>query len=465
MACIDLRFGIRERVPCRERRSIMSEHSPGIRRDGTVISGRSVRLLCLLAVIFEGYDMVAYGATLPAMLADPQWDLTPAKAGVIGSYALIGMLVGSVTVGAIADRLGRRQLMILATGWFSAWMGVCGAAPDAAVFGLARFFVGVGVGALIPLAAAMAVEFAPKGRSHRSSALVWVGFPAGGVLASLLGLVVVDAFGPRAMYWIGLIPLFVFVPIMIKYLPESPSFLLARGRTEEANRIADQAGIDRPERPRDDEKVGPRGLFTRRLWAATLLFGVLSACGLLLTYALNTWLPKLMQASGFNSSSSLMFLLALNAGAIIVPLLVSQYSDRIGPQVVTGALLASAAVSILILQTDVPTWLLFVLAFVAGAGTIGAQVMIYGFAASYYPASSRAAGTAWVASVGRLGGIAGPTLTGLVITGATVTPAFYMFAVIAVVGAVAALLVPRGGDASAAGRVAAKAAASQVAAK
>ena len=303
--------------------------------------------------------------------------------------------------------------------------------------------VGVGVGALIPLAAAMAVEFAPRGKSHSYSAIVSAGYPGGGVLAALLGLVVVDAFGPRAMYWFGLIPLVVFVPVMVRYLPESPSFLLARGDVVAAHRIADGAGIDHPEPPRADEKVGPRGLFTQRLWRATLLLGVLSACGLLLTYALNTWLPKLMQSSGFGTGSSLSFLLVLNAGAIIVPLFASRLSDRIGPQVVTAASLACAAVSILVLSTNVSSWLLFVLAFVAGAGTIGAQVLIYGFAASYYPAVTRAAGTAWVAAVGRLGGIAGPTVTGIVIAGGSIAPAFYLFVAVAVIGSVAALLVPR----------------------
>jgi MFS transporter, AAHS family, benzoate transport protein len=128
-------------------------------------SARRVLLLCLLAVVFEGFDMVAYGVTLPAMLDDPSWGLTPARAGVVGSYALIGMLVGSLLVGAIADLLGRRWLMIGATAWFSAWSGVCAVAPDATLFGLARFFVGAGVGALIPLAASMAVESRPGARA------------------------------------------------------------------------------------------------------------------------------------------------------------------------------------------------------------------------------------------------------------------------------------------------------------
>ncbi|MFZ2528656.1 MAG: aromatic acid/H+ symport family MFS transporter [Rhodococcus sp. (in: high G+C Gram-positive bacteria)] len=422
----------------------MTQTSSRATHPKTAASSRVVLLLCLLSVVFEGYDMVVYGTTLPTMLADPAWNLSAAQAGVIGSYALVGMLAGSIFAGAVADRLGRRRLMICATGWFSAWMGICALAPDATLFGIGRFSVGVGVGALIPLAAAMAVEFSPKGRSHSYSAIVWAGFPGGGVLASLLGLVLIDSFGVRIMYWIGLVPLLVFVPVMLKFLPESPSFLLAQGRTEDAYRVADAAGIDRPEPAQADEKVGPRALFTQRLWRATVLLGLLSSCGLLLTYALNTWLPKLMQSSGFGSNSSLTFLLVLNAGAIIVPLFASRLSDRIGPQAVTAATFAGAAVAITILSTDVSSWLLFILAFVAGAGTIGAQVLVYGFAASYYPASCRAAGTAWVASVGRLGGVAGPTLTGLVVAGGTgVTPAFYLFALIAVIGSAAALLVPR----------------------
>ncbi|UTT66522.1 MFS transporter [Janibacter sp. CX7] len=406
-------------------------------------SARLVLLICALSIVFEGYDMVAYGVTLPSMLADPSWGLSTEYAGVVGSYALIGMLAGSIACGAVSDLVGRRWLMIGSTAWYSLWTGVCALAPDATLFGVARFMVGFGVGALIPLAAAMAVEFAPKGRAHAHSAVVWAGYPAGGVLASLLGLWVVDAFGPRAMYAIGTIPLILFVPLMVRHLPESPSLLLARGRQAEAFAVADAAGIDRPLPPMADERTGPRGLFTRRLWLTTVLMGVLSACGLMLTYGLNTWLPKIMESTGFGSGSALGFLLALNAGAILVPIVVSRASDRIGAQVVTAGTLAAAAVAIIVLSTHAPIGLLYVMAFVAGAGTIGAQVLIYGFAAASFPASCRAAGTAWTASVGRIGGIAGPTLVGLVIAGGSVSPAFYLFAGVACFGAVVSLLVPR----------------------
>ena len=415
-------------------------HKSATRKSASAVG---ILALCYLAVVFEGFDMVAYGVALPAMLNDPSWGLTTAKAGAIGSYALIGMLIGAVITGSISDRIGRRWLMIGATSWLSIWSLVCGFAPNIEIFSVARLLVGVGAGALVPLAAALAIEFSPKGKTHTYSAIVWSGFPSGGVLASLIGIFVVDLLGPRAMFVIGAIPVLIFVPFMIRYLPESPSFLLNQGRTEKAYAISDAAGIDHPELPTQGEKVGPRGLFTKNLWIPTLLFGLLSACGLMLTYALNTWLPNMMQDSGYSSDTSLGFLVALNAGAIIIPLFISRLSDRVGPQRITAAVLMAAAIAIFLLSMNVPAWGLIFLAFIGGAGTIGAQVLIYGFAASYYPASSRAAGSAWTASVGRIGGIAGPMIIGMVIAGSNSQFVFYLLAVVAIVAAVTAFSVPR----------------------
>jgi AAHS family benzoate transporter-like MFS transporter len=405
--------------------------------------------ICLASIVFEGYDLVAYGTALPTMLADPAWGLTPAHAGLLGSYALIGMLAGSVLVGLIADFIGRRALVIGATVWFSAWMLVCALAPGLGVFGLARFMVGLGVGALIPTAAALAVEFAPPGRGNTYSAIIWAGYPAGGVLAALLGLIILQPFGPRAMFLLGALPLITIAPLALKFLPESPSSLLLRGHPEAAAQVADRYGLPRPEltdTTGGDGRVrrGPLALFTRERWLGTVLIGLLSACGLLLTYGLNTWLPQLMRSSGYELGPALMFLLVLNAGAIIVPLFASRVADRIGPRFVVGAAFAAAAVTITLLSVKANIALVYVLTFVAGAGTIGAQVLVYGLAATYFPTSCRAAGLAWTASVGRIGGIVGPTLTGLLIAaGYGASSNFFAFAAVALLGALIALAIPR----------------------
>jgi AAHS family benzoate transporter-like MFS transporter len=405
-----------------------------------------VLAICLVSIVFEGYDLVAYGTALPSILADLRWGLGAAHAGLIGSYALVGMLVGSLLAGAIGDFVGRRWLVIVSTAWFSAWMAVTAVAPSLSVFGLARFLVGVGIGALIPTAAALAVEFAPPGRGNTHSAIVWAGYPGGGVLAALLGLVFLEEFGPRSLFWFGVLPLVTVVPLALRFLPESPSFLALRGRHEEAARVARRYGLSlaAPDPNEASERRGPLALFDRSRRTATVLMGLMSAGGLLLTYGLNTWLPQLMRSSGYALGSALAFLLVLNAGAILIPLLASRAADRIGPQKVVAVSFAAAAVAICLLSMKLPTLGLYLLTFVAGAGTIGAQVLVYGFAATYFPTTCRAAGLAWTASVGRLGGITGPTVAGLLIAaGYGVASNFYVFAAVALVSAICAASVPR----------------------
>ncbi|MDT7583768.1 MAG: hypothetical protein QOE32_1318 [Pseudonocardiales bacterium] len=422
----------------------MQDHSVGGLRAGR--RARGVLAICLVSIVFEGYDLVAYGTALPSILADPRWGLGAAHAGLIGSYALVGMLVGSLLAGAIGDFVGRRWLVIVSTAWFSAWMAVTAVAPSLSVFGLARFLVGVGIGALIPTAAALAVEFAPPGRGNTHSAIVWAGYPGGGVLAALLGLVFLEEFGPRSLFWFGVLPLVTVVPLALRFLPESPSFLALRGRHEEAAVIARRYGLSHaaPDRNEASERRGPLALFDRGRRTATVLMGLMSAGGLLLTYGLNTWLPQLMRSSGYALGSALAFLLVLNAGAILIPLVASRAADRIGPQKVVAVSFAAAAVAICLLSMKLPTLGLYLLTFVAGAGTIGAQVLVYGFAATYFPTTCRAAGLAWTASVGRLGGITGPTVAGLLIAaGYGVASNFYVFAVVALVSAVCAASVPR----------------------
>ena len=417
-------------------------------RPGTARGGRSVLAICLACIVFEGYDLVAYGTALPAILADPRWGLGSAYAGLIASYALVGMLVGSLLAGAVADFSGRRWLVIGSTAWFSAWMAVTAVATSLTVFGLARFMVGVGVGALIPTAAALAVEFAPPGRENTHSAIVWAGYPGGGVLAALLGLLLLEPFGPRSLFWLGVLPLVTVVPLALRFLPESPSFLALRGRHEEAARVARRYGLSlAAAEGAGNEKSGRKGplaLFDRGRRTTTVLMGLMSAGGLLLTYGLNTWLPQLMRSSGYALGSALAFLLVLNAGAILVPLFASRAADRIGPQKIVALSFASAAVAISLLSMKLPALGLYVLTFIAGAGTIGAQVLVYGFAATYFPTTCRAAGLAWTASVGRLGGITGPTLAGLLIAaGYGVASNFYVFAAVALFAALCAAIVPR----------------------
>lgn len=170
----------------------------------------------------------------------------------------------------------------------------------------------------------------------------------------------------------------------------------------------------------------------------------MSCSGLLLTYALNTWLPEIMGRSGFGKSYALVFLLALNGGAIIGGVLASRAADRTGPQRVITSTFVLAAVALMLLTLGLPLGALLALVAVAGIGTIGTQVLVYGFVANYYDTQARAAGVAWCAGFGRLGGIGGPLIGGVLVS-AGISPhhAFHAFAGVAVLGALVTLFVPR----------------------
>jgi AAHS family benzoate transporter-like MFS transporter len=412
------------------------------------------------ALTFDGYDLVVYGTVVSGLMRDPSQigHLDPATAGVLGSYALIGVMVGALASGAIGDFVGRRKVMLAALAWFSLGMGATALATDVAAFGAFRFVTGIGVGSLVATAGAIVAEFAPKNRRNFYNAIVYSGVPAGGVLASLLALAFNNGADWRPLFWVGAAPLVVILPLAAARLPESPLWLLARGRAAEAEALSRRTGVVLPppaqptaahsaeHRPaaHDGEPAGFAGLATRRFALPTALLGLMSFAGLLLTYGLNTWLPEIMGQYGFGKAYSLTFLLVLNASAIVGGLVASATVDRTGPKRIIAGTFALAALALILLSFQMPFAVLLTAVGVAGIGTIGTQVLVYGFVSNFYTTRTRAAGVAWCAGFGRLGGILGPLLGGLLLSaGVTGQTAFWLFAVVALLGAVVTALVPR----------------------
>lgn len=408
-----------------------------------------VVLICFVSIVFDGYDLVVYGTTIPQILAYKEWGVTPERAGAIGSYALMGMLIGTLTVGAITDVLGRRKIMLISITWFSAAMGLSALSTSPEMLGLLRFVAGLGLGGVVPTAIALTVEYSPKDRRQLNNALMYSGYFIGGILTALAGLLLLPHVDFRAMYAIGALPLVLVVPVAWRYLPESVAFLVARGRHDEARSLAGQYGlmIDdiAPSAPRQEEVdrlAGIRTLFRRTYLLATLLFAAASFCGLLLVYGLNTWLPNIMRTAGFALGSSLLFLLALNIGGIIGTIAASRLADRVGIKPVAVGAFVAATLSILLLNVNFPLALLILCVAVAGFGT-GAQILVNGYVAIHYPASSRATALGWSLGIGRIGAILGPILGGLVAGSALGYQwNFYLFAMFALLGAVLIAAVP-----------------------
>ena len=410
--------------------------------------------LATAGLIFDGYDLVVYGAVVSTFLRDPTQigNVTPAVAGLLGSYALVGVMVGALLAGAVGDILGRRKVMLISYAWFSVGMAFTAMATTASAFGWLRFVTGLGIGSLVATTAALVSEYAPAGRKNLINAITNGGIPLGSLLAALLAILLMQHIGWRGMFWVGALPIVTLLPLAYFKMPESVAWLASRGRVDEARRMSERTGVAMPEpvsvkpaasAPAGGGKVGFAGLFSPHYLFPTVVLGLMSATGLVLVYSLNTWLPEIMLRAGFNAKGSLSFLAVLNGGSLFGALAASRAADRFGPKPVVAACFATGAAALVLLTMGFPLAGLLAIVAVVGLGTSGTQTLIYGFVANYYRTNVRAAGVAWCAGFGRLGGIGGPMLGSTLIgAGFELDAIFYVLAGLGLLGTMLTLLVP-----------------------
>ncbi len=399
---------------------------------------------CTLIIIFDGYDLVIYGVVLPLLME--QWQLSPYVAGLLGSSALFGMMLGAMGFGMLSDRLGRKKTTLLCVTLFSLTTFINGFASTPWQFGVLRFIAGLGIGGVMPNVVSLMSEYSPRRIRSTLVALMFSGYAVGGMMSAGLGIWIVPNYGWEVMFFLAVVPL-LMLPLMVRFLPESVAFLMAQKREGEARsilqRLAPGRGIgelDRLQAPAAAEARAPvLELFRSGRALSTLMFWLAFFCCLLMVYALGSWLPKLMSMAGYALSSSLMFLMVLNIGAIIGAVGGGWLADRFSLRSVLVSFFVLGSVSLVLLGHERPMWFLYTLMGVAGATTIGSQILLYAYVAQYYPAGIRSTGLGWASGIGRNGAIVGPLLGGLLLTLAL--PHHMNFLALAVPGAIATLAV------------------------
>ncbi|WP_405522176.1 MFS transporter [Streptomyces canus] len=394
----------------------------------------------------EGYDLAVYGVTVPAMLGDPSLGIDKAEAGTIGSLVGIGMLIGAAFAGAFVHRTGPRRLLLAGTVVFSLGMAVCTVAGGVASFGAGRLVVGLGLGVVLPTINAFVADLSEPARRSRNVTLIMSGYAAGALLSPLLGTALLPDVSYRWMYVIGVLPVLLAVPLVLR-LPESPFHLSRTGRTAEARAVEERLGhapSDASPTADPGRWLGLNSLLTGGLAVSTVLFWAMSFCGLLLVFGISAWLPSIMQAAGFSLGSALLQTAAMWLGVGFGAIVGGRVADALGPKRVVVVAFLVGTLSLVAMSTRPPTPVMFVLMFISGFGFIGSQILGNAFIVTRYPDALRGNGLAWALSVGRFGAIAGPSLGAFVLgSGAGVEWAFYAFAVPALIGAFAAGAVPR----------------------
>lgn len=379
-----------------------------------------VVLWCLLVIVFDGYDLAINGVTLPLIME--AWSLTAVEGGMLASTALAGMMLGAMMFGTLADKIGRKKVIMICIVLFSGFTGLGGFASNPTEFGVLRFLAGLGIGGVMPNLVALTSEYAPQKLRSTLVTGMFSGYALGGVMAALFGTWFTPDFGWQIMFFIAAIPL-LFLPFIWKFLPESLPFLVNSGRHDEARsvikkiaptqQITADSELKLVEEKASEVQTGSAfALFQKGRAINTLLFWLAFFMCLLTLYALGSWLPKLMMAAGYSMGSSLMFLLALNIGAAIGTAGGGMLADRFGLKPVIVGFCVAGAMALYGLGFQTPQVVLYFFVAIAGASSLGTQILLYSYVAQYYPLAIRSTGIGWASAIGRLGAIGGPILIG-----------------------------------------------------
>ena len=379
-------------------------------------------VLCGLCLVIDGFDAQAMGYVAPSVIAD--WNVSKAALGPVFSASLFGMLLGALGLSVLADRIGRRPVLIGATFFFAAAMIATPLASTVPVLIALRFVTGLGLGCIMPNAMALVGEFSTPVHRVKRMMLVSCGFTLGAALGGFVSAALIPAFGWRAVFWVGgAVPLLLAFA-MLAALPESLQFLVLKGRTERARRwlatFDPNLHVDAQTRIVVREKADGGApvaeLFRAGRTPVTLILWAISFMNLIDLYFLSNWLPTVMRDAGYTSATAVIVGTVLQTGGVVGTLSLGWFIERFGFVRVLFVCFACAAVFVGAIGSvaHVLPWLLLAV-FAGGFCVVGGQPAVNALAGHYYPTSLRSTGIGWSLGIGRIGSVIGPLVGGQLI--------------------------------------------------
>jgi AAHS family benzoate transporter-like MFS transporter len=360
-----------------------------------------------------------------------------------------------MVIGTLSDRIGRKRMVLVSLAIFTTMQLGAALAPTPELFGLFRLLGGLGMGGIIPVAAALTIEYSEPRRRSFNYGLMYSGYSLGILLAALVALALLPTLGWRWVVGVGALPI-LLLPVLARLVPESLEYLMAKGRDDDAARVAERLRIE-PFVPQDwtpapsaadaTRAVGWKesfaAMFSRGWLQPTVFFWISLFCGMLLVYGLNTWLPSIMRKAGYELGPALTFLVVFSLASAIGGIALGRAADAYGKKLILVVFYLLGGAGILLLMFPNNILVNYVFVALAGIGSISTSLVLTGWVADYYPAHSRATATGWALSFARIGAIAGPLIGGWI--GSTALPFqwnFVVFAAVALVAAGAVALIP-----------------------
>jgi len=396
-----------------------------------------IRLLltCAAVLFLDGFDTQAIGYVAPALAKE--WGLTKAALGPVFSAGLFGLMIGALLFGPLADRVGRKKIIIFSTLAFGIGTLATSFVRDVNTLLVIRFLTGLGLGGAMPNAVAMTSEFSPHRRRATMVMIMFCGFSVGAALGGLLAAALIPQFGWRSVFVVGGVAPLLLVPILALRLPESVRFLALTGRAHQ--RVAELLSFISPKAafpPAMQFVVNePRlagipvlHLFRSGRAPVTLLLWVVFFMSLLDLYFLSNWLPTVLNDLGASVSESAAIGSMLQVGGVVgtfaLGSVIDRFSFRALALVYFIAVFAVGAIG----QLGHSVVFVTMAIFAAGFCIVGGQIAANALAATFYPTAVRATGVGWALGIGRVGSIVGPLVGGALLSMKWSTGAVFMAA-------------------------------------
>ena len=389
--------------------------------DAQPVGGFQIRLLatCAAVLFLDGFDTQAIGFVAPALARE--WGVTKVALGPVFSAGLFGLMIGALLLGPLADRVGRKKIIIVSTVAFGLGALVTTLVQDVSSLIVIRFLTGLGLGGAMPNAIALTSEFNPRRRRATMVMIMFCGFSVGAALGGLLAAALIPQFGWRSVFVVGGVAPLLLAPILAVKLPESVRFLaLTRGfdaRVAQLLLLVNPGAVFAPATRFvvDEPKLSGipvKHLFTSGRTVPTLLLWVVFFMSLLDLYFLSNWLPTVLNDFGASLSQAAVIGSMLQIGGVVGTVALGSVIDRFSFRALALVYFAAVFAVGAIGQLGHSAVFVTVAIFAAGFCIVGGQIAANALAAGYYPTSVRATGVGWALGIGRVGAIVGPLIGG-----------------------------------------------------
>ncbi|GGE83000.1 MFS transporter [Niveispirillum cyanobacteriorum] len=378
-----------------------------------------VVVLCIALNALDGFDVLAISFAAPGIAAE--WGIDRGVLGVVLSMELLGMATGSVLIGNLADRIGRRPTILACLTVMVAGMVLSATAHDVTFLSVTRLVTGLGIGGMISVTSAMVAEFSNGKRRSLNMVLNIAGYSGGAILGGLVAAMLLDRTGDwRSVFLFGAGATLAILPLLWFFLPESIDSLLARrpaNALERVNRTLRHLGRDPisalPEPVAGMMKPSPLALFTGGQARVTLLLTVAYFAQIMLFYFLQKWVPKIIVDMGHSPAEASRVLVAANIGSLTSAVLIGLASQKLPLRPLVMGSMVAGFFAIALFGSGLSglgplSLVVAVAAFCINAGVVG----LYPIMGATFPAHFRAGGIGFVIGVGRGGSTVGPILAG-----------------------------------------------------